>query len=237
MEKLRKVLALLYKFIFDRFIGAILPFLNEKNKFSLIYSSGYWRGDSRDSKSGSGSSFDATLNIRRELPLFILKNNVKSMLDIPCGDFFWMSTLNLQLEKYNGADIVSSLIKENKKKFKKNNIQFFTMDLSKDLISEYDFIMVRDCFVHLTDKTILMSINNIINSNSKFLGTTNFPKIKSNSHADNNPDRWRPLNFRLPPFNFPKPIAILNDSWSKNMYDMDKELAIWEINDLKKYSD
>ena len=145
--------------------------------------------------------------------------------------------LNLHLEKYDGADIVSSLIQDNKKKFQKNNIQFFTMDLSNDLISEYDFIMVRDCFVHLPDELILMSINNIINSNSKFLGTTNFPKKKSNSHVDNNPDRWRPLNFRLPPFNFPKPIAILNDSWSKNMYDMDKELAIWKIHDLKKYSD
>jgi hypothetical protein len=37
-------------------------------------------------------------------------HDVKSLLDIPCGDFHWMRRVNLQGLSYVGADIVRELI-------------------------------------------------------------------------------------------------------------------------------
>ena len=40
------------------------------------------------------------------------------MLDIPCGDFYWMKEVDLKDIEYIGADIVDELIKKNNDKFK-----------------------------------------------------------------------------------------------------------------------
>ena len=78
--------------------------LSEKKRFELIYKSGYWKGFIGESLSGAGSSFDATENIRRELPILLSEFNIRSMLDLPCGDFYWMSQIDLQDIKYIGGD-------------------------------------------------------------------------------------------------------------------------------------
>ena len=50
-----KILQKLTKLLTDTCISLILPFLNEKHKFSLIYKTGYWTSNPRnDSKSGGG---------------------------------------------------------------------------------------------------------------------------------------------------------------------------------------
>tara|TARA_Y100000590_G_C15643582_1_gene985976 strand:- start:349 stop:627 length:279 start_codon:yes stop_codon:yes gene_type:complete len=59
-----------------------------KDKFTLIYNSKYWSDPLSDrSVSGYGSDSEATKNIIPALDLFIKKYNIKSILDIPCGDF------------------------------------------------------------------------------------------------------------------------------------------------------
>ncbi len=71
---LLKLILYFYKCSIDYFIGLILPMLNDKNKFDLIYKTGYWGGVTKDiPKSGFGSSLQATENIRRELPILIKK--------------------------------------------------------------------------------------------------------------------------------------------------------------------
>ena len=49
---------------------------------------------------------EQTQNILEELPNVIKKYNIKSILDIPCGDFFWMKEHNFKDVNYIGADIV-----------------------------------------------------------------------------------------------------------------------------------
>ena len=66
------ILQKLIKLIKDRCISIILPYLNEKNKFSLIYKTCYWTSNpSNDSISGQGSSLEATDKLRHELPKFL----------------------------------------------------------------------------------------------------------------------------------------------------------------------
>ena len=71
--------------------------------FRKIYSTNEW--GAKSSRSGPGSEIEMTTNIRRELPLLIEKYGIKSVVDIPCGDFNWMKEIVHLLPNYIGGDI------------------------------------------------------------------------------------------------------------------------------------
>src|SRR3989337_577739 len=74
--------------------------------FKEIYKSHQWSGIS---KSGPGSDLTQTKVIREELPKIIKKLKIASLLDIPCGDFFWLKEVDLGFVNYIGADIVDDV--------------------------------------------------------------------------------------------------------------------------------
>ena len=51
--------------------------------------------------------------LRNELPNLLQEFKVESMLDIPCGDFYWLKEVNLDFLTYTCADIVEHIIQEN----------------------------------------------------------------------------------------------------------------------------
>src|SRR6266446_2969208 len=79
-------------------------------RFTLIYKKGVWVDD--ESRSGGGSNLYATAKIRKAIPVLIDKYRIRSILDIPCGDFFWFKEMSLPIERYIGGDIVQPLIEE-----------------------------------------------------------------------------------------------------------------------------
>jgi hypothetical protein len=81
------------------------------DKFTEIYNNNGWC--SPESRSGNGSELKNTIKLRSELPYLFVKYNIKSILDIPCGDFNWMKEVDLTNIEYKGADIVESLINLN----------------------------------------------------------------------------------------------------------------------------
>ena len=90
---------------------------DEEKKFNFIYKNKYWQNINNGSLSGAGSNLDdSTHNLSIELPSFIDKHQIKSFLDIPCGDWEWMSKLNLNNIEYIGCDIVEDMIEVNNKK-------------------------------------------------------------------------------------------------------------------------
>ena len=209
--------------------------LNDKNKFDLIYKTGYWGGVTKDiPKSGFGSSLQATENIRRELPILIKKYEISTLLDIPCGDFFWLSHLNLPLDKYIGADLVEKLIDDNIKMYARHNFEFQKIDLLQDPLPKCDLVMVRDCLVHLTNEQVHKALHNIVQSGSKYLATSHFEDCKENI-ASRRPDRWRPLDMTKEPFKLPRPITSVIDSCPGIPYEADKRLALWKISDLSDF--
>ena len=79
-----------------------------KEIFTKIYRENYWRGE--NSVSGSGSDDSQVQTIIKEVNLLITKFKIKTILDLPCGDFNWMRNVNLKNVDYVGADIVEELI-------------------------------------------------------------------------------------------------------------------------------
>jgi hypothetical protein len=197
--------------------------------FDEIYTRNIW-GDG-ESISGPGSRLDRTDKIRAALPSTVKRYGCQSLLDIPCGDFNWMRTLELETE-YIGADIVGELIKLNQERYAGDHRRFVKLDLLRDPLPAVDLILCRDCLVHFSNSDVMAALKNIKASGSKYVLTTTFPDRHKNGSIVTG--EWRPLNLSKRPFNLSAPLDLVDDSYdSPNYYD--KCLGLWNILDLPDF--
>lgn len=198
--------------------------------FSDIYKNRTWMG--AESASGRGSDTDQTLTLVSKLPKVISDLNIRSILDIPCGDLNWIvKVIDEANIDYIGADIVEDLIDHNKNKFKRNKMRFMNIDLRSDDLPKSDLVMSRDCLVHMSFEDAKSSIRNILKSNCKYISATTFTSRKNNKDIPTG--RWRPLNMQIAPFNFPEPFVLINENCTEGggMYS-DKCLGFWKVEEL-----
>ncbi len=201
-----------------------------KEAFTQIYEKNHWRG--KESVSGTGSDTIQTKAIIKAINLLIEELKIKSILDLPCGDFKWMRSVNLDNVEYLGADIVDDLIEKNSKYHSKENIHFEVKNLMFDPLPKSDLILCRDCLVHFSFEDIYAAVQNIKSSECKYLLTTSF--TNHNRNYDICTGDWRTLNLQLQPFNFPEPIKIINEQCTEgNGEYKDKSLALYLIENIK----
>ena len=212
-----------------------LLYLKYRNKstqeiFTNIYNTNHWK--SSESISGAGSELQQTNLLIQELNIILKSYFIKSMLDIPCGDFNWMRFVDLAETKYIGGDIVNKLILNNTNSYSANNqIDFKVINLITDKLPKVDLIFTRDCLVHLSFKDIFASVENIKKSGSKYLLTTTF--INRNINNDILTGSWRPLNLEIAPFFFPKPVALIIENCTEDNGNFsDKAMALYNVKDL-----
>jgi len=209
-----------------RFLHKIMPM---EYTFTKVYRTHRFGG--KVSASGPGSDLTKTEAIRQALPSLIKELSIKTVLDAPCGDFYWMRNTRLDIEKYIGADIVAEIIKQNRKNYGSKNIEFRILNIAKDRLPKADVILCRDCLVHFSFKDIFAALKNFKRSRSTYLLTTTFTEHSAN--VDIVTGEWQPLNLQLPPFNFPDPIRSINERYLEyeKIYQ-DKSLALWRIEDI-----
>lgn len=195
--------------------------------FTEIYKKNLWGGS--ESVSGPGSSMSQTATIRQQIPVLCNRYEVTRILDAACGDFNWFRQMDVALEQYIGCDIVSDLIEQNNLKYADAKTSFVRTDIRQDPLPKMDLILCRDCLVHFSTADIQMVLDNFQKSGSKFLLLTTFPDVQIN--VDIQTGNWRPINFELPPFNFPKPLEILNENCPVSGFT-DKSLALWNASVL-----
>jgi len=197
--------------------------------FKEIYEKNLWR--SSVSNSGKGSDNLQAQTIIQEIPKLLSRFQISSIHDIPCGDFNWMSKLDLEGITYVGSDIVPELIESNRREFTSDKITFNTMNLTTDSLPKYDLVFVRDCLVHLSYTDTKKALSNIIASRSRYLLTTSFVDRERNFNIASG--EWRPINLEKQPYDFPPPIHVINENCTQDEGAYrDKSLLLWEIKDL-----
>jgi len=203
---------------------------NYQLNFEQVYKNNLFKGD--DSLSGTGSNLDQTIVLRRELIPLLKKLDIKTFLDVPCGDFSWMRYIYFEDIVYMGGDIVEILVKENQKQYGNASRHFLHIDLMTSALPKVDAIFCRDCFVHLNYSQIFKAIRNIKKSGATYFMTTTFTNRKNNQ--DLLQGIWRPLNLQKYPFNFSEPIEILNEECPEGGKGewMDKCIGVWRIDTL-----
>lgn len=203
---------------------------SKRQIFTEYFVNNYW--SSTESKSGGGSTIKQTKTLVQEFDILLVDLDIKSILDIPCGDYNWMQKVKMPNVKYIGADIVKPLIKDNKEKFKlRENVEFKIINIICERLPKSDLVFVRDCFVHLSIDEINKAIKNIKKSGSKYLLTTTFINHKINKESVDG--EWRTLNLEEFPFNFPKPLFVINENCTEDNNEyIDKSVALWKIDQL-----
>jgi hypothetical protein len=210
--------------------------------FAKIYESRIPTLVDSESCSGPGSNLVQTAALRAELPALVADLGVNSFLDVPCGDLFWISKIDLRVDTYIGADIVPGLIDQNRERFERSNREFRLIDLTQDQLPQVDLIFCRDCLVHLRDEDIHRALTNIKRSGSAYLAMTTFTGRARNA-GEIETGGWRPLNFQLEPFCLPEPFRLVNeqctevDVTTENGVEVehryaDKSIGVWRIAEL-----
>ena len=183
-----------------------------------------------ESRSGAGSGVEQTRVVRRELPGILAELGVRSMLDVPCGDWFWMKSVDLGEIDYVGADIVEEIVDANRRAYQRSRRTFQVLDVIEGQIPTVDLILCRDLLVHLSFADCRRAIANMKRSGSTFLLTTTFTGRTANEELRK---VWRALNLQIPPFSFPEPLRVVNEECTEggNAF-ADKSLALWRLADL-----
>jgi len=172
--------------------------------FTKIYDEAVWNMGQNDSKSGLGSSNSWTIHIRKYLLQLIRDKNIKSMIDVSCGDWFWMKTIRKNLDCYYlGIDIVQSVIDNNKKEYEDKNTRFIRSDFLTYLKSlpdkSVDLLLCRHTLEHLPESYNLEFIHEASRV-SKYLLLTTHTVSNQNRNLQIPNESYRPINLNLEPY-------------------------------------
>ena len=209
---------------------------NSKNKcasdpveeiFTDIYKENKWK--SSESVSGPGSTLKVTEKMRKELSALLKRFSITSIADAPCGDCNWMKYVNIGRCRYIGYDIVQELIENNTRIFGSAR-EFRHLNLIENTIEKVDLIICRDMLAHLTYEQIFTALRNFKKSGSKYILMTTNLIVQSNKDMQNTGE-CRFLNFELPPFNFPRPLALIQEDVPFQL-ERGKHLALWFLDDI-----
>jgi len=194
--------------------------------FNGIYQRNAWRGAS---VSGPGSSGDACAALIERLPAIFKRLEVKSLLDIPCGDYNWMRRVDLSGVQYIGADIVGELVERTRKQHGGGSAEFMRLDITESDLPACDMVFCRDCLPHFSFADIRRAVANILRSGCRYVAATTFTERKQNSDVVTG--GWRPLNMAIDPLCFGEPLEIINENLTGQ--HADKSIAIWNAEKLK----
>jgi SAM-dependent methyltransferase len=152
--------------------------------FSKIYIEKMWCPDDQKSNhqfySGIGSHNaefvkDYTDSVNLFLKRFPSKPNV---VDLGCGDFTVGAILRKSCNKYIAVDIFDKLINRNKIIYKHLNVDFKTIDITKDNLPSADICFLRQVLQHLSNDLIINFLNLAKKKYKYFIITEHLPSKK-----------------------------------------------------------
>jgi hypothetical protein len=213
----------------QRFVAARDSFagLDLAQRFRRIHDTNLWGAEA--SNSGLGSEMEATATLRGELPGFLERLCVNSLLDAPCGDAGWINHADLGA-RVTGVDIVPALIESLQARAATGELggEYRLADITGDSLPRCDAILCRDCFVHLSFANIERAVLNFGKSGATLPITTAFPDWQANSDCEDGD--WRALNFERPPFSWGAPVELLNENCDEGGGGWrDKSLGAWRL--------
>lgn len=112
--------------------------------FRHIYDTEHWQGGS-----GAGSRSDATVAYRRVVERLISARDVRTVVDVGCGDWEFSQLIDWSSVTYVGLDVVPELIDRNRAKFQEPNVRFECEDVRKSLaLPSADVLLCKDVLQH-----------------------------------------------------------------------------------------
>ena len=175
--------------------------------FARAYKDGRWHHGS-----GSGSSPANTAAYRAFLAGYMRVHEIRSVLDIGCGDWRFSRLIDWTGIAYTGIDVVPELITANEACYGKHLVDFACGDaLDSWVLPGSDLVLVKDLLQHWPD-TAVHELGRRLTGRRALL--TYDLKEARWPHADIDPGGYRPLDLTRPPFSWPAREVLRYESVS-----------------------
>lgn len=141
--------------------GSTSLYADQSNEdiFTEIYRNKVWgENDRGEGCSGSGAKLETTEEYRNYLQIFFKENDIRSVVDVGCGDWAWSWAIDWSNIDYYGYDVVKSLIQNNQAKYSQHNIQFIHGDATLIDLPAADLLLCKDVLQHLPLEDIYLLI-------------------------------------------------------------------------------
>lgn len=124
--------------------------------FKNIYSDKRWGGTEEEKfNSGAGSEDSISIRFIEFATKYIAENNIKSIVDLGCGDFRVGSKMvSPTVEKYIGIDVVEELINHHQNTYGSEIISFNCLDIINDELPEAELCVIRQVLQHLSNQQV-----------------------------------------------------------------------------------
>ena len=189
--------------------------------FSAFYRDNTWGG--LESKSGPGSSLEATAILRRVLPELAEGLRVRRVLDAACGDSFWMP----ELPGYVGVDIVPEAVRRAKRRHSRR--RYRVVDVRSGPLPRADLVICRDAMMHLPLADGIEALNAIRKTGATWLAATTFDTGKN---VNVKTGGFYRIDLEAKPFALGKPWMVLEDDRYPNPDGWKSEgklLGVWAL--------
>jgi hypothetical protein len=177
-----------------------------------------------ETRCGLGSTLRYTEDLRADLPLLLYSLEVKTLLDIPCGDFNWMAHTDLSDIRYTGWDIDGDNCWSAEHRpsvpwgFAPKTKKIVHCDAVTTPWPRHDAVLCRDFFQHIPNKDVAACLQMFVDSGSTWMLATNFTSGKADEIEAKG--KFRELDLTAPPFSLTEPKGFLEDGSGR-------VLAIW----------
>lgn len=123
--------------------------------FQKIYEQNTWGGEGDAFYSGPGSD-DLPARVYADgIRRFIDRHNVRSVVDLGCGDFRVAQRIVDTAIDYTGVDVVQPLIEQNRARYASPSVRFEYRDITQDPLPPGDLCLLREVLQHLSNAQIL----------------------------------------------------------------------------------
>jgi SAM-dependent methyltransferase len=159
-----------------------------------------YKGNGWGFGSGHGSLPRVTKGYRAYIELFLRENDIKTVVDLGCGDWQFSRLINWGDVQYTGLDIVPSVVEEDQKKFGKANINFKLIKAGQTDLPKADLIIVKDVLQHMSTAAVQEFVKKAL-PRYKFALITNCSEPANDLNIEIEEGGFRPLDLRAKPYN------------------------------------
>lgn len=159
-----------------------------------------WGGNS-----GPGSTPEYTAAYREFLQLFMITNEVESVLDLGCGDWSFSHLINWP--RYTGVDVVKHVIVENERRWtygemRRDGTEFVHADLLDYPLDGHELVLIKDVLQHWPNADIEAFMKRLAESSVKYALLTNCRFDAGPVNGDIAHGYFRALDLTAPPFSY-----------------------------------
>jgi SAM-dependent methyltransferase len=122
--------------------------------FTEIYRKNLWGGSSGEFFSGRGSRGVYAQNYAGAIRNFIGENQIRSVVDLGCGDFQVASMFVDESFQYTGCDVVAELVEHLGRTFGSDTVKFKCVNIVTDELPPGDLCLIRQVLQHLSNAEI-----------------------------------------------------------------------------------